>query len=256
MPTWTLTPSSTSNLRTFALRSSTTGQLLSGKTYSDFTVIYVLDNDTTTHSVTSATMTAGTWASGGIKEIGSSGVYQYGVPDALASETGSRLKVTCSGAIDVDVSIVRTAVGGGAITVIDAADAILTSTSPTTDTDDGTVTIYTGASYTGTGQGIGKSKSWTGDDLNNAAATLYVLRQDLYEDPTDATAWTALDTTTLTQSGTTLAAAFNPSDTATAALATGHNGDGSTTYRAHIVATASKTPLWDFQIIVRRGEWT
>lgn len=143
----------------------------------------------------------------------------------------------------------------GGITVLTDTDAVLTTTSPTTDSDNGTVTIYSGAAYTGTGEGITKSRTWTGDSLDGATATLYVIRQDLYDDPTDATAWTALDTATVAQTDTTIAVSFNPDATATAALPHGANGDGSTRYRAHIVIAASKKPLWDFALIVKRGEW-
>lgn len=191
-------------------------------------------------------------------EIGR-GMYQFdgSIPDdAVAVKAYSVANpTTVLDHVSVAAYTAAAASSGSGITVIDSADAILTTTSPTTDSDNGTVTIYTGAAYTGTGEGITKSRTWTSDSLDGSTATLYVLRQDLYEDPTDATAWTALDTATVSQSGTTIAVAFNPSDTATAALEWGLDGSGQTIYRAHVVIAASKKPLWDFLIVVKRGEW-
>lgn len=66
--------------------SSTTGQGLTGLAYNSgsLTAYYHRDTDSSATAITLATMTVGTWASGGFKEVSSTnmpGVYQLGIPN-------------------------------------------------------------------------------------------------------------------------------------------------------------------------------
>ena len=78
--------------------SSTTGAGLTGLVYnsSGLTAHYLPEGDATATAITLATMTVGTWATGGFKEVDSTnmpGVYEIGLPDAVidATSEGSTL---------------------------------------------------------------------------------------------------------------------------------------------------------------------
>lgn len=74
---------STSKLVEFPIRSSTTGQLLTGKLFSDVTIEAFREGAAEKITVSPVTMTLGTWVSGGFVETDVAGVYQFGVPNAL-----------------------------------------------------------------------------------------------------------------------------------------------------------------------------
>ena len=72
--------------------SSTTGAGLTGLVYnsSGLTAYYLPEGDATATAITLATMTAGTWASGGFDEVDATnmpGVYEVGLPDAVVDAT-------------------------------------------------------------------------------------------------------------------------------------------------------------------------
>lgn len=78
--------------------SSTTGAGLTGLVYnsSGLSAYYLPEGDATAVAITLATMTAGTWATGGFKEVDATnmpGVYEIGLPDAVidATSEGSTL---------------------------------------------------------------------------------------------------------------------------------------------------------------------
>ncbi len=78
--------------------SSTTGAGLTGLVYnsSGLTAHYLPEGDATATAITLATMTVGTWATGGFKEVDATnmpGVYEIGLPDAVidATSEGSTL---------------------------------------------------------------------------------------------------------------------------------------------------------------------
>jgi hypothetical protein len=78
--------------------SSTTGAGLTGLVYnsSGLTAHYLPEGDATATAITLATMTVGTWTTGGFKEVDSTnmpGVYEIGLPDAVidATSEGSTL---------------------------------------------------------------------------------------------------------------------------------------------------------------------
>jgi hypothetical protein len=71
---------------------STTGAGKTGLVYNSagLTAYYLPEGDATATSITLATMTVGTWASGGFKEVDSTnmpGVYEIGLPDAVIDST-------------------------------------------------------------------------------------------------------------------------------------------------------------------------
>ena len=85
------------------LRSSSTGQLLTGVAYGDLTATYIREGAASETSVSPVTMTQGTYVSGGWVETGIAGVYQFGIPNAAlaAGALAVTLVFSTSGAIDV-----------------------------------------------------------------------------------------------------------------------------------------------------------
>lgn len=111
----------TSQMIEVALRSATTGQLLTGVAYGGVTARYVREGAASQTTVSVVTMTQGTFASGGWIETGIAGVYQFGIPDA-ALASGAKavtLVFSASGAIDVTKRIV--------LVVEDLRDALISS---------------------------------------------------------------------------------------------------------------------------------
>jgi hypothetical protein len=71
---------------------STTGAGLTGLVYNSagLTAYYLPEGDASATSITLATMTVGTWATGGFKEVDATnmpGVYEIGLPDAVIDNT-------------------------------------------------------------------------------------------------------------------------------------------------------------------------
>jgi hypothetical protein len=91
-----------------ALRSSTTGQLLTGVAYGSMTIKYVREGSNTQTTVSVVTASQGTFTSGGWVETGITGVYQFGIPNAalVAGAKAVTLVFSASGAIDVVKRIV------------------------------------------------------------------------------------------------------------------------------------------------------
>lgn len=110
-------PDATSQMIEIALRSSATGQLLTGKLHSDMTIKYQREGAATAATLSPVTATLGTWTSSGWKETQISGVYQFGIPNAaLAAGSGAVMIVfTCTGAIDAKVRLVSSAAVAAAI---------------------------------------------------------------------------------------------------------------------------------------------
>src|SRR4030095_8813784 len=93
MPKFSLAKSTTSKLLRFFVQNSsvTTGAGLTGLLYNSasLTAYYIREGSASATAITLATMTVGTWVSGGFKEVDATnmpGLYELGVPDAaLAS---------------------------------------------------------------------------------------------------------------------------------------------------------------------------
>lgn len=98
----------TSQMIEIALRSSTTGMLLTGKAYGDMTIKYQREGGAAATTVSVVTATKGSYTSGGFVETDIAGLYQFGIPNG-AIATGTKavtLTFACSGAIDVVKRIV------------------------------------------------------------------------------------------------------------------------------------------------------
>src|SRR3954468_8156319 len=91
-------------LRVFiADSSSTVGAGLTGLLFNTalLTAYYIREGDASPTAITLATMTVGTWASGGFKEVSSAnmpGVYQLGLPDAALASGAASVVVMLKGA--------------------------------------------------------------------------------------------------------------------------------------------------------------
>lgn len=86
--------------------SSTTGAGLSGLVYNSgsLTAYYHRDTDSAATAITLATMTVGTWATGGFKEISSTnmpGVYQIGIPNAALASGATSVIIMLKGATNM-----------------------------------------------------------------------------------------------------------------------------------------------------------
>lgn len=93
-------------LRIFVSNSSvTTGAGLTGLVFNSGSLIayYIKEGDATTTAITLATMTVGTWATGGFKEVDAThmpGVYEIGIPNA-ALASGASVLIMLSGATNM-----------------------------------------------------------------------------------------------------------------------------------------------------------
>ncbi len=86
--------------------SSTTGAGLTGLVYNSgsLTAYYHRENDSSATAITLATMTVGTWATGGFKEISSAnmpGLYQLGIPDAALASGSKYVIIMLKGAANM-----------------------------------------------------------------------------------------------------------------------------------------------------------
>lgn len=105
---------STSRIVNFKLRSSTTGQLLTGKVASDFTGTRHVAGGTSTSLSFSAGTAGDSYSSGKICPIGN-GTYDWHVPNAMFTALGqSNAVISCSGALDVAFDFQVVAVDRGA----------------------------------------------------------------------------------------------------------------------------------------------
>ena len=96
----------TSQIVTVSIRNSTTGQGLTGLVFNTagLTAYYTREATGTPVAITLATMTAGTWASGGFVEVDATnqkGIYQLGVPDALAAASELYADISLTGAANM-----------------------------------------------------------------------------------------------------------------------------------------------------------
>jgi hypothetical protein len=107
-----ITKAATSQLDEFLMRDSTTGAPKTGLLYSDITCKYVREGGSSESTVTMATMTLGTWASGGFIEFGSSGRFQFGIPNAALASGANSVKFTfaATGCITKEISYQLSAV--------------------------------------------------------------------------------------------------------------------------------------------------
>lgn len=133
----------TSQMIEVPLRSSSTGQLLTGVAYGDLTATYIREGATSETSVAPVTMTQGTYVSGGWIETGIAGVYQFGIPNAAlaAGAKAVTLVFSASGAIDVVKRVV--------LVVEDLRDALVSSrlaaasySAPPSASDNATAAAY------------------------------------------------------------------------------------------------------------------
>jgi hypothetical protein len=98
----------TSQIIEVPLRSSSTGQLLTGAAYGSITAKYVREGSNTQVTVSVVAASQGVYTSGGWIETGIAGVYQFGIPNAAlaAGAKAVTLVFSASGAIDVVKRIV------------------------------------------------------------------------------------------------------------------------------------------------------
>lgn len=98
----------TSQMIEIALRSSSTGQLLTGKAFGDMTIKYQREGAATAATVSVVTATKGSYTSGGFVETDIAGLYQFGIPNAAIATGALAVTITfsCTGAIDVVKRIV------------------------------------------------------------------------------------------------------------------------------------------------------
>ena len=139
--------------------SSTVGAGLTGLVFNSagLAAYYHRDGDAAATAITLVTMTVGTWASGGFKEVSAAnmpGFYQVGLPDALFAGGYSRVSVMLKGAVDmvpVLLTIDILPVGEETATVVadggNTASTFRTSRTSATDDDakDCLITFVTGA---------------------------------------------------------------------------------------------------------------
>jgi hypothetical protein len=86
------------------LRSSTTGQALTGVDHASVAYSCIREGDDANHiDGTCADMTLDTWVSAGWKETNIAGIYQFSVPQSAlaAGKNAVTIKLVVSGAIDV-----------------------------------------------------------------------------------------------------------------------------------------------------------
>jgi len=185
--------------------SSTTGAGLTGLVYnsSGLTAHYLSEGDATATAITLATMTVGTWATGGFKEVDSTnmpGVYEIGLPDAVidATSEGSTL-VMLKGAtnmapvlleIELDKIDYRDGVRAGLTALpnaaADAAGGLVISDAGGLDIDtmDSRISTFASSGVTAstvtdkTGYSISGTKT-TLDDLNDVSTAEVNTQVDL-----------------------------------------------------------------------------
>ena len=130
----------TSKLIELPIRSSTTGQLLTGKLFSDVTIEAFCEGAVGKIVVSPMTMTLGTWVSGGFIETDIVGVYQFGVPNSLLA-LGAKavtIKFVIAGVLDKTFRVllnppvnVTQIEGTDATDAIQAAAAVAIAADPT-----------------------------------------------------------------------------------------------------------------------------
>lgn len=100
-----------SKLLEFGMRSSSTGQLLTGLAAASVTCTFQLEGAAGQTTVTlDGTMVLGTWKTGGWKETGTLGLYQFGAPNAsLTGAQAVTFVFKASGAIDTKLRVVLVA---------------------------------------------------------------------------------------------------------------------------------------------------
>ncbi|HVU12177.1 MAG TPA: hypothetical protein VHD90_12910, partial [Phototrophicaceae bacterium] len=132
----------TSQIVQVYLRNSSTGAGLSGLAYntSGLTAYYSFNGDTAAHAITLATMTLGTFTSGGFKEVDATnmpGVYQFGIPDA-ALANGGGVDVVLQGAANmlecrIKIQLTVSDLDDGTALGLSRIDAAISSRSTVTD---------------------------------------------------------------------------------------------------------------------------
>ncbi len=113
---------------TVPLRSSTTGQLVTGKVYGGVTYSYWRDGASAGATATAITASKGTWASAGFVETDYAGLYQFGIPNAclLTGATGCKVKLVVADCIDtvIDIQLVSATRGLSGTALPDADSAV------------------------------------------------------------------------------------------------------------------------------------
>jgi hypothetical protein len=103
-----LAPLTTNKLVRVYLTTLSTGAALTGVLFGDVTARFITEGAATSTAITLATMTVGTWASGGFKEIDAAnmpGWYEVGVPNAaFASGNSVGLQIKANGGTSVGMA--------------------------------------------------------------------------------------------------------------------------------------------------------
>lgn len=122
MAKFSLAKSTTSKLlRVFVLdSSSTTGAGLTGLVYNSasLTAYYCREGAASATAITLATMTVGTWATGGFKEIDATnmpGLYELGVPDAALASGANSVVIMLKGATNMAPVLLEIDLAGAAL---------------------------------------------------------------------------------------------------------------------------------------------
>lgn len=103
-----LAPAVTSKIIRVYLTTLSTGAALTGVVFGDITARYIIEGAASSVAITLATMTVGTWATGGFKEIDATnmpGWYELGVPNAaFASGNSVGIQIKANGGTSVGMA--------------------------------------------------------------------------------------------------------------------------------------------------------
>lgn len=156
-----LSPVSTSKIVRVYLTTLATGAALTGVVFGDITGRYIIEGAASSVAITLATMTVGTWATGGFKEIDATnmpGWYELGVPNAaFASGNSVGIQLKANGGTSAGMGNCNVEIQENTSAVVQYPirknTAITNFTFPMTLTSDH-ISPYTGAGATVTGKTV------------------------------------------------------------------------------------------------------
>lgn len=117
-----LAPVTTSKIIRVKITTLATGAALTGVVFGDITAYYHIEGAAAPVAITLATMTVGTWATGGFKEVSSTnfpGIYELGVPNlALASGNSVLIQIKANGGTSTGMGSVEAEIQENASAVV------------------------------------------------------------------------------------------------------------------------------------------
>ncbi len=161
MPKLNLSPATTSKIVRVYITTLATGAALTGVVFGDITARYIIEGAASSVAITLATMTVGTWATGGFKEIDATnmpGWYELGVPNAaFASGNSVGIQLKANGGTSAGMANCNVEIQENTSAVVQYPirknTAITNFTFPMTLTSDH-ISPYTGAGNTVTGKTV------------------------------------------------------------------------------------------------------